>query len=120
MSGRPLKDSFVEVSPQAFIGRPNSEGGTAVVTDEHSDGSLDVKYVLGGTEKNVARSRIISLNLFVATARQRNANDVARPSLLAPSHQPTASRFACRLATSVPNEWRVGRHLPEQEQLAQI
>jgi len=90
MSG-PLKGLFVEVSPQTFIGRPNSEGGCGVVTVEHPDGSFDIKWTLGGSEKNVARSRITSLNPFVTTARQRNANDVARPSILAPSHQPDTS-----------------------------
>ena len=60
------------------------------VTCEHPDRSFNIAWVLGGTEKNVVRDRIASLNLnpLALYARQRNANDIARPSLLAPSHQP--------------------------------
>ena len=44
----------------------------------------------------MARTRIKSLNPLVTTARRTNNDDVSRPSLLAPSHQPTtnASRGA--------------------------
>ena len=97
-----LEGQWVEVTPETFIGRPNSEGGTGVVTAEHPDGSFDIKYTLGGSEKNVARRRIKSFNPLVTSARQRNANDVTRPSHLAPSHQPEPAQ-APRRASPTPS-----------------
>ena len=42
-----LEGQWVEVTPETFIGRPNSEGGTGVVTAEHPDWSFDIKWTLG-------------------------------------------------------------------------
>ena len=47
-----------EVSPQTFVGRLNSDGGVGNVKCVHPDGSFDIDWVLGGSEKNVARRRI--------------------------------------------------------------
>ena len=58
------------------------------MTQQHSDGSFNVSYVLGGSEKNVGRDRIQSLNPLVLAARRTNNADVERPSVLTPSHQP--------------------------------
>ena len=85
----PLFGQLVHVAPENFVGRPNSEGGNGFVKKDHADGSFDVRYCIDGSvEKNVNRLRITSLNPLVTTARRTNDTDVARPSLLAPSHQP--------------------------------
>jgi hypothetical protein len=56
---------------------------------DHADGSFDIRYCMDGSvEKNVNRLRITSYNPLVTTARRTNGTDVARPSILAPSHQP--------------------------------
>mmetsp|Transcript_24143 Transcript_24143/g.39284 ORF Transcript_24143/g.39284 Transcript_24143/m.39284 type:complete len:143 (+) Transcript_24143:925-1353(+) len=87
----PLFGQLVHVAPENFVGRPNSEGGNGFVNvkKDHADGSFDITYCMDGlVEKNVNRLRITSLNPLVTTARRTNGTDVARPSLLAPSHQP--------------------------------
>eukprot|EP00984_Skeletonema_dohrnii_P003083 scaffold1033_cov109-Skeletonema_dohrnii-CCMP3373.AAC.1 len=85
----PLFGQLVHVAPQNFVGRPNSEGGNGFVQKDHADGSFDIRYCMDGSlEKNVNRLRITSLNPLVTTARRTNGTDVARPSILAPSHQP--------------------------------
>eukprot|EP00984_Skeletonema_dohrnii_P025406 scaffold14568_cov91-Skeletonema_dohrnii-CCMP3373.AAC.2 len=85
----PLFGQLVNVAPQNFVGRPNSEGGNGFVLKDHADGSFDIRYCMEGlVEKNVNRLRITSLNPLVTTARRTNGADVARPSILAPSHQP--------------------------------
>ena len=85
----PLFGQLVHVAPQNFVGRPNSEGGNGFVQKDHADGLFDIRYCMDGSlEKNVNRLRITSLNPLVTTARRTNGTDVARPSILAPSHQP--------------------------------
>ncbi len=72
---------------------PNFEGGVGVVSRENEDGSIDISWVLGGSDKNVCRERlIISLDPLAVTAQQRTLDNVDRPSLLAPYHQPLAVR----------------------------
>eukprot|EP00577_Skeletonema_sp_RCC1716_P021519 CAMPEP_0113376742 /NCGR_PEP_ID=MMETSP0013_2-20120614/2789_1 /TAXON_ID=2843 ORGANISM="Skeletonema costatum, Strain 1716" /NCGR_SAMPLE_ID=MMETSP0013_2 /ASSEMBLY_ACC=CAM_ASM_000158 /LENGTH=359 /DNA_ID=CAMNT_0000258839 /DNA_START=177 /DNA_END=1253 /DNA_ORIENTATION=+ /assembly_acc=CAM_ASM_000158 len=86
----PLYGQLVHVAPQNFVGRPNSEGGNGYVEKDHPDSGLfDIRYCMDGSvEKNVNRLRITSYNPLVTTARRTNGTDVARPSILAPSHQP--------------------------------
>jgi len=85
----PLFGQLVHVAPYNFVGRPNSEGGNGYVEKDHPDGSFDIRYCMDGSvEKNVNRLRITSYNPLVTTARRTNGTDVARPSTLAPSHQP--------------------------------
>ena len=50
-----LAGQFIEVSPQTFVRRLNSDGGVGNVKCVHPDGSFDIDWVLGGSEKNVAR-----------------------------------------------------------------
>ena len=88
-----LVGQLIELNPQSFIGRPNSDGGSCIVFNIHDDLSIDVRYVLDNTtEKRVSQERIKSLNPLVTTARRTNntnGNTLVRPSLLAPSHEPT-------------------------------
>jgi len=83
---------FIEVRAQTFVGRPNSDGGVCVIKHIHADRSIDVNYVIDNKlEVNIAPDRIINLNPLVTMARRRNVNDVDRPSILAPSHQPQST-----------------------------
>ena len=64
-----LVGQFIKVRAQAFVGRPNSDGGVGNIIREHEDGSFDIVYVIDmKTEKNVARERIESTNPLVLTA----------------------------------------------------
>ena len=94
-----LVGQFIKVRAQAFVGRPNSDGGVGNIIREHEDGSFDIVYVIDmKTEKNVARERIESTNPLVLTARRRDDNELVRPSILAPSHVPESSTRNCPLS----------------------
>ena len=102
-----LEGQLIEVSPQTFIGRPNSDGGTGFVAKVHDDGSFDLQYVIveRRVEKNVRRERITSLNPLATSARLLSSDDIQRPSLLAPSHHTAANTSQPRvvLPPNVPN-----------------
>lgn len=76
-----LVGQFIEVSPQNFIGRPNSEGGT-------DSRQWVIQYQLGAWWIREERRPMKSFNPLITNARRRNIDDVDRPSILAPSHQP--------------------------------
>lgn len=102
-----LLGQFVEISPEARVGRPDSEGGVGSVSSVHEDGTFDISWVLGGSEKNVLRQRIASMDPLVLTARRTSATDVTRPSILAPSHQPVAAQTSPTGAAQGPGTERV-------------
>ena len=87
-----LLGQFVEISPEARVGRPDSEGGVSSVSTVKEDGTFDISWVLGGSEKNAQQQRIASMDPLVLTARRTSANNVTRPSILAPSHQPVSTQ----------------------------
>ena len=48
-----LLGQFVGISPEARVGRPDSEGGVCSVARVYGDGSSNIAWELGGAEKNV-------------------------------------------------------------------
>ena len=83
---------LIAIDKERRYGVPDSEGGDGYITAVHTDGRFDIKYVLGGSEKNVDPSRIKSTSTLVLSARQQSPTDLQRPSILAPSHVPAPRR----------------------------
>ena len=81
---------IIDISKKKGVGF-NLDGGWVQVTRLHDNGTFDVAPVLGNRkQKNVSPSRIVNLNPMVLSARRRNSEELERPSLLAPQHQPVA------------------------------
>ena len=84
--------SLVDVEKLRKFGVPDSEGGCGYVTKIHPDGTFDVKWALGGTEKNVHPGRVKSDSPLVLSARLTNANSLERPSLLSSTFRPRSQQ----------------------------
>ena len=83
---------MVEVETETCCVRPNKEGGVGHVLDYSGDGTFNIKYVLDGrVERNIRFGRVKSINPLVLSARRTSTNQLQRPSILSPLHQPQTS-----------------------------
>ncbi|CCI10084.1 unnamed protein product [Albugo candida] len=73
--------ALVFVKPQTQPGM-NREGGVGVVQQQHADGSYNIKYILGGTEKNVTSELL-----------QRYTDQVVQDSVITDRRKLTEKEF---------------------------
>jgi hypothetical protein len=100
---------LVQVDPERWYGKPDSDGGLAFVAKVNANGTLDVSYSLTRTlSKEVLPTRIHPAS-FGTSAHQRSPDEPTRPSLLSLHHRSSRENFsqqqpACQ---EEPDSWKM-------------